>query len=340
MRIVMRKINISNELKRDAEVAYGTTFRRESTSYRTASGSEVSNVRRLKTTMQTSDASLIAEYGEGLADAIQNGDPEVDMNLVGLNLNGLTRVYVTPQLKVAYGAILNEHVYLPDGSEKEVRPMTSNAANIALDGVPVRWTGKLIPKEKAMRMFMFKKSYQVQHVNGLTYDFLYEIWKEVDTLEDVFISYQKVPALLKEEGCVIIEEDFRKDITTGIYVCNLNAHYDIDALTTSKEVRKYNLAENPIYWCNYGVADNASQVLAYYDRLMEEHTEYMNARDFVILMSPIFRDSQPQDGGWRWHKWGPYIGKFESKCEYLYDEQGIDFVYVFSIIEVEEEKGD
>ena len=165
-------------------------------------------------------------------------------------------------------------------------------------------------------------------------------WKEVDTLEDVFISYQKVPALLKEDGCVIIEEDFRKDIKTGIYVCGLNAHYDIDALTTSKEVRKYNLAENPIYWCNYGVADNASQVLAYYDRLMEEYTEYMNARDFVILMSPIFRDSQPQDGGWRWHKWGPYIGKFESKYEYLYDEQGIDFVYVFSIIEVEEEKGD
>lgn len=187
MRIVMRKINISNELKRDAEVAYGTTFRRESTSYRTASGSEVSNVRRLKTTLQTSDASLIAEYGEGLADAIQNGDPEVDMNLVGLNLNGLTRVYVTPQLKVAYGAILNEHVYLPDGSEKEVRPMTSNAANIALDGVPVRWTGKLIPKEKAMRMFMFKKSYQVQHVNGLTYDFLYEMARKLSEAKSMML---------------------------------------------------------------------------------------------------------------------------------------------------------
>jgi hypothetical protein len=179
MRIFMRKINISNELKRDAEVAYGTTFRREAPSYRTASGCEVTNVRRLKATMATSEAALAAAYGDGLADALVNGDPEVDMQLAGLSLEGLKRVYVTPGQKVAYGATLSEHVYLPDGTEKEVRPETATAANIALEGVPVRWTGKLIPKEKAMRMFMFKKSYQVQHVNGLTYDFLYEMAKKL-----------------------------------------------------------------------------------------------------------------------------------------------------------------
>jgi hypothetical protein len=179
MHIEMRKINISNELKRDAEVAYGTTFRRESPSYRTASGNGVSNVRRLKTTMETSEVALLAAHGEGLADALVNGDPEVDMQLTGLSLEGLKRVYVTPQQKVAYGVSLNEHVYLPDGTEKEVRPDSATTANIALEGVPVRWTGKMIPKEKAMRMFMFKKSYQVQHVNGLTYDFLYEMAKKL-----------------------------------------------------------------------------------------------------------------------------------------------------------------
>jgi hypothetical protein len=30
-----------------------------------------------------------------------------------------------------------------------------------------------------MRMFMFKKSYQVQHVNGLTYDFLFDMAKKL-----------------------------------------------------------------------------------------------------------------------------------------------------------------
>ena len=60
-----------------------------------------------------------------------------------------------------------------------MRPESATNANIALEGVPLRWTGKLIPKSKALRMFMFKKSYQVQHVNGLTYDFLFDMAKKL-----------------------------------------------------------------------------------------------------------------------------------------------------------------
>ena len=70
-------------------------------------------------------------------------------------------------------------VFLADGTEKEVRPDSTTTANIALEGVPLRWTGKLIPKDKAMRMFMFKRSYQVQHINGLTFDFLYDMAKKL-----------------------------------------------------------------------------------------------------------------------------------------------------------------
>ena len=175
----MLKINISNDAKRDAEVAFGTTFRKSKTEYRTATGGNAKNERRLRATMNTTDDALLAAYGEGLTDALINGDPEVDMELMGLKLEGLKKVYITHQQKVAYGVSLNEHVYLADGTEKEVRPETTTAANIALEGVPLRWTGKLIPKEKAMRMFMFKKSYQVQHVNGLTYDFLFDMAKKL-----------------------------------------------------------------------------------------------------------------------------------------------------------------
>ena len=175
----MRKINISNEAKRDAEVAFGTTFRRQKTVYKTAEGSGVTNQRLLRATMETTDAALIAKYGDGLADAVIAGDPEIDMELMGLKLDGLKKVYVNGDQKVAYGVTLNEHVFLADGTEKEVRPDSTTSANIALEGIPLRWTGKLIPKEKAMRMFMFKKSYQVQHVNGLTFDFLYDMAKKL-----------------------------------------------------------------------------------------------------------------------------------------------------------------
>ena len=175
----MRKINLSNEAKRDAEVAYGTNFRRQKAVYKTTEGSSVTNQRLLRCTMDTTDASLLASYGDTLADALINGDPEVDMELMGLKLETLKKVYIGADQKVAYGVSLNEHVYLADGTEKEVHPESSTTANVAVEGIPLRWTGKLIPKEKAMRMFMFKKSYQVQHVNGLTFDFLYDMAKKL-----------------------------------------------------------------------------------------------------------------------------------------------------------------
>jgi hypothetical protein len=147
--------------------------------YKTADGKRGQSERRVKATMGTTDEALVAQYGEGLADALIAGDPEVDMERFGLKVEGVKKVFVTPGQKVAYGVTLNEHVYLPDGTEKEVRPEQTTTANIATDGIPLRWTGKLIPRDKAMRMFMFKKSYQVQHVNGLTYDFLYDMAKKL-----------------------------------------------------------------------------------------------------------------------------------------------------------------
>jgi hypothetical protein len=183
----MRKINLSNDSKRDAEVAYGTSFHRPSPVYKTADGKRGQSERRVKATMSTTDAALLAQYGEGLADALIAGDPEVDMERFGLKVEGVKKVFITPGQKVAYGVTLNEHVYLPDGTEKEVRPEQTTTANIATDGIPIRWTGKLIPREKAMRMFMFKKSYQIQHVNGLTYDFLFDMAKKLAEADSMML---------------------------------------------------------------------------------------------------------------------------------------------------------
>lgn len=183
----MRKINLSNDSKRDAEVAYGTSFHRPSPVYKTADGKRGLSERRVKATMSTTDAALLAQYDAGLADALIAGDPEVDMERFGLKVEGVKKVFITPGQKVAYGVTLNEHVYLPDGTEKEVRPEQNTTANIATDGIPIRWTGKLIPREKAMRMFMFKKSYQIQHVNGLTYDFLFDMAKKLAEADSMML---------------------------------------------------------------------------------------------------------------------------------------------------------
>ena len=151
---------------------------------------------------------------------------------------------------------------------------------------------------------------------------------EVNSLKDRFIPYVEITY----DGLIVIEDDYRNDFD-GIYVCDLNSNHILELLTNYKEKENFN---NPIYWRNYGVCDNASQVMDYYDSLYEQHKDYMEDKKFIILLTPIIRKEQDEDGGWRWHKWGKYIGKFKPQCEYLYDEQGIDYVYCFHILEVED----
>ena len=80
---------------------------------------------------------------------------------------------------------------------------------------------------------------------------------------------------------------------------------------------------------NYGVADNVDQIIDFYK---------VNSTDLNICINitPIHKSSQPETGGWRWHKWGSYIGTQKSSHEYLYDEKKVELVYVFHVYEFKE----
>lgn len=77
----------------------------------------------------------------------------------------------------------------------------------------------------------------------------------------------------------------------------------------------------------YGVCDNVEQLLAHYPELE------MSERKFVVTMTSVKKSEQPGDGGWRWHKWGEYIGTQDPQYEYLYDEKNIEEVFCFHIYE-------
>lgn len=85
------------------------------------------------------------------------------------------------------------------------------------------------------------------------------------------------------------------------------------------------------YVATYCVCDNHEQVLTYWRARIEDP-----ARTYCILMTPIHR--QPGNtGGWRWHKWGDYIGTQRPQCEYLDDEPEIEMIYTASIYELRAE---
>lgn len=75
----------------------------------------------------------------------------------------------------------------------------------------------------------------------------------------------------------------------------------------------------------YGVCDDPMQVVANWPCLLLDDLEHF------IAFNEVRRDEQPSSGGWRWHKWGSYIGEHETTQEYLYDEPDIEKVYTFKI---------
>ena len=74
----------------------------------------------------------------------------------------------------------------------------------------------------------------------------------------------------------------------------------------------------------YGVCDN-------YEQVLEHCKDFIEKVDCIITVTPIIRETEPDWGGWRWHKWGEYIGTQNPQHEYLYHDKHIDKVYVYHI---------
>ena len=83
------------------------------------------------------------------------------------------------------------------------------------------------------------------------------------------------------------------------------------------------------YFGCYGVCDNWQQITEQCPMLCSS-----TDRHFAISITSISKADQPASGGWRWHKWGPYIGTQEPTCEYIHDEPVIEQVYVYHVYQL------
>ncbi len=176
----MREINISNANKRDAKVGFETIVPEKKIKFILKDGSERKTIKVLKTTLEIELSELVKKHQslDNLSTVLLTEDPEIDLERSGMILSDIKRVYGDANNKVVYQIHIEEVIKNPDNSIKEVKPFADTPANIAMD-VPLNWTGKLMPKEQAIRMFVFSRKYQLKHVNGLTYDFLFDIAKNL-----------------------------------------------------------------------------------------------------------------------------------------------------------------
>ncbi|NNE90922.1 MAG: hypothetical protein HKN23_04690 [Verrucomicrobiales bacterium] len=83
-----------------------------------------------------------------------------------------------PDNEIIHHATQWEILHNPDGSERERRPKLLQDPNVAGER-PLMWTGKMMKKDAVARKFVFSGKMQIQHINGLTYDFLFSMAKNL-----------------------------------------------------------------------------------------------------------------------------------------------------------------
>ena len=177
-----RLINITDERKRDAQVSIASPKRAERWSYIGPDSQPVVNERFIKATEGHDFQALLRTHGDprNVSQALIDGDPEIDLELVGRRLGEVDRVWVRKDGSILYSARPLLVVSNPAGEETSRGDFVDVEATVTEDAA-LPWSGKLFPIAEVVRRFVLGRKVQLRHINGLTFDFLFEIAQSLHT---------------------------------------------------------------------------------------------------------------------------------------------------------------
>jgi len=184
----MPEINLADSRRRDAVVQAVPVRVREQIRWVGPDGGAATVRRLLKSTVEHDLDALQERFGdpEAIARALVEGDPEVDLERFGQTLWFLTRVFIDKNEQPVYQVRQNELLRDPSGRVVERRPLQRAEPNTN-GQVPLRWTGRRIARADAMRRYLFSDLLQLEHINGLTYDFLFAMASDLATTESLVL---------------------------------------------------------------------------------------------------------------------------------------------------------
>lgn len=176
-----RFINITDFKGRDASVLYSNNVNNSNVLFFTTDGLSTRTLRVVKTTVNQSYSKLIAEFEnhDNLAKALINGNPEIDLKQTGRFVSKTSRVFINSSRQASVSVNVIERRYSNKGEFIEEREVLDLLGNINADNA-LKSSGRLLPKLDAYNKFVLSRKYQISHTNGLTFDFLFEIAKELD----------------------------------------------------------------------------------------------------------------------------------------------------------------
>jgi len=150
---------------------------------------------------------------------------------------------------------------------------------------------------------------------------------------DVKLRETRDPLMTVLSG-MMNKESRIKRLEQGIYEC---PHFNFECEFRSNQTYELDFPEigkweDQTRFSPYGVCDSV-------DQLKSKLPECVTSGDtkYCISVHHITKKAEQEGGayGWRWHKWGPYIGIHEPQCEYLSEEPVIEEIYVYHIYQIE-----
>jgi hypothetical protein len=167
-------INLTDAKGRDANVALGG-LKHIPSAVICLPNEKLTFKRFVSSTRESSHEALKQRLGENYGQLLVDGDPEIDMEQTGLFIDQTQTIYLDGDGEALFvEPEVVEILFDQQGDEKERRDPIDTLSNVDTAS-PVRWTGKNVPITEAVRRFAFQRRLQLFHVNGITFDFLFEI---------------------------------------------------------------------------------------------------------------------------------------------------------------------
>ena len=190
----MRYIRLMDSKKRDAKVQIITTKRPGRTAigskknYQSHNGEKVQTQRFICATGNNNPEKLVSKHTDSntLAKELIKADPELDIDVAGRAVGKTNQVWISEDGEVMYSAKRMDYIFDMEGEVKEINESLDQEATVGED-IALPWTGKLIPVEKVIRNYVLASKLQVRHLDGLTFDFLYGMAKELHQKKSMMI---------------------------------------------------------------------------------------------------------------------------------------------------------
>jgi hypothetical protein len=198
----VRKIHIMNEEKRDATVAIESVKPKDGP-VSGVPGKKLQFRRYLAAAESGTHGKLSQQKGD-LAQALIDGDPEIDVEVVGKFVGDTQTVFLSAKGEVLHASPkIVDVLFGPDGAERERKPAADVPSNTTEKESPVRWARRMSKAELTTK-FAIRRSVQIKHVDGLSFDFLFKMAKELaDKGEVVLVGAGpkgRDPLIFQENG--------------------------------------------------------------------------------------------------------------------------------------------